>query len=269
MLNLQPANDKRTRRIEVRAGVHPCKPGSRGVESKQGAMFYGAGLPSEAIILNTRRKKATLQIGPVGTAPETCRPSRKATHARDQEARAMTAKKTAIFCIFPQRTGFEYAICALKFAGFRAADISILLQADGQLDTVAIAGPQLEGGKDGGSAASANEIGAALGWLSEARAIQTQEDGTFLISGPLIEMRKEPGVQENPGGLAELLLAAGLPQSEMQLFQERIMEGEILMNVICRQASWAEKATSLLGSTGAENICTARKTVSSRKLRIV
>jgi hypothetical protein len=63
----------------------------------------------------------------------------------------------------------------------------------------------------------------------------------------------------------EVLLAAGLPEAEAKVFGERIKKGGILLCVVCRHPSWVGKATALLGSTGAENIFTAHKRVTTRK----
>ena len=39
----------------------------------------------------------------------------------------MAGKNTAVFGIYPNRPGVEYALGSLKDAGFRNADISVLL----------------------------------------------------------------------------------------------------------------------------------------------
>lgn len=174
----------------------------------------------------------------------------------------MTAKKTAVFCIFPDRTGFEYAVCALKFAGFHESEISGMFQPDAAPAPMAATGS----GEAARAEVSDGEINAAFGWLAEARAMHTGVDGMFLISGPLLPTDMDLESLRKEGGVTDALLAAGLPKAETKRFGERIKEGGILLCVICRHPSWADKAAGLLGSTGAETILKSRKHVTPRRL---
>jgi hypothetical protein len=47
---------------------------------------------------------------------------------RDKEGVVMTGKNIAVFGIYPHRASFEYAFGVLKEEGFRATDVSVLLQ---------------------------------------------------------------------------------------------------------------------------------------------
>ena len=174
----------------------------------------------------------------------------------------MTAKTMAVFCIFPDRTGFEYAICALKFAGFHESEISGMFQHDAAPAPTSVAGS----GEAARAEVSSDEISKVFGWLAEARAVHTAIDGTLLVSGPLLPTQMDFEALRNRGGVTDALLAAGLPKAEAKHFRERIKGGGILLCVICRHPSWVEKAIGLLGSTGAESILSARKPVTHRRM---
>jgi hypothetical protein len=76
----------------------------------------------------------------------------------------MTGKNIAVFGIYPHRASFEYAFGVLKEEGFRATDVSVLLQENPGTKDLATkkATKAPEGAATG--AGSGAVIGGALGW---------------------------------------------------------------------------------------------------------
>ena len=93
---------------------------------------------------------------------------------------------TSVFAIYNRRDEVERAVAALRSAGFRATDISVLW-------------PENEGTKDlahemhtkapEGAAAGAGTgalIGGALGWLAGIGALAIPGIGPFIAAGPIV-----------------------------------------------------------------------------------
>jgi hypothetical protein len=83
----------------------------------------------------------------------------------------MTEKNIAVFGIYPHPASFEYAFGVLKEHGFRATDVSVLLQENPGTKDFATkkATKSPEGAATG--AGSRAVIGGALGWLAGTGAI--------------------------------------------------------------------------------------------------
>jgi len=81
----------------------------------------------------------------------------------------MPGKNIAVFGIYPHRASFEYACVVLKEQGFRATDVSVLLQENpGTKDLATKKSTKSPEGAATGAGSGA-VIGGALGWLELAR----------------------------------------------------------------------------------------------------
>jgi len=215
-------------------------------------------IKDQSVLIIGSRVSAPPSIYPVRATRLACRNDLRAIHARDREVRAMAPKIMAVFCIYPDQTSFEYAICALKVAGFHDEDVSVLLQADSQLEGLPSGKTGKEKGGIVGVAGFAGKTSPALGWLAEPNAIRIPGDGTFLISGPLLATLKGTESLGKTDGLIGSLLNIGLPEQEVKQYMGRLKEGGILFSVYCHHPDYADKAKTILGSTGAEVICDTR-----------
>jgi hypothetical protein len=166
----------------------------------------------------------------------------------------MTGKNIAVFGIYPHRASFEYAFRALKTAGFRDTDISVLLQENPGTKDLATekATKAPEGAATG--AGSGAVIGGALGWLAGTGAIVFPGLGPFLVAGPIVATLAGIGAGATLGGLTGALIGLGIPEYEAKRYQGRIESGGILLSVHCDSPNWVNKAKRLLSSTGAEDI---------------
>src|SRR5579864_1375401 len=113
----------------------------------------------------------------------------------------MPKKNIAVFGIYPHRASFEYAFGVLKQDGFRATDISVLLQENTGTKDLATgkATKAPEGAATG--AGSGAVIGGALGWLVGTGALSFPTLGPLLVAGPVISALAGIGVGGTLGGL--------------------------------------------------------------------
>src|SRR2546425_10341905 len=128
--------------------------------------------------------------------------------------RAMSGKNTAVFGIYPDQLSAEDGVDALKLAGFRNTDISVLFPDNqGTKDFAHEKNTKApEGAVTGG--ASGMVIGGALGWLAGVGALAIPGAGPFIAAGPIMGLLGGIGMGGAVGGLAGALIGAGIPEDE-------------------------------------------------------
>ncbi len=169
----------------------------------------------------------------------------------------MAGKNMAAFGIYPDQTTVSEAVDALKRAGFRNTDISVLF-------------PENMGSKDFGhekhtkapegavaGASSGAIIGGALGWLAGIGALAIPGIGPFVAAGPILAMLSGIGVGGTVGGFTGALIGVGIPEYEAKRYEGRIRNGGILLSVHCDNTDWAKRAKEVLEHTGASDIATS------------
>lgn len=169
----------------------------------------------------------------------------------------MAGKNTAAFGIYPDQASVSEAVDALKQAGFRNTDISVLF-------------PENTGSKDFGhekhtkapegavaGASSGAIIGGALGWLAGIGALGIPGIGPFVAAGPILAMLSGIGVGGTVGGLTGALIGVGIPEYEAKRYEGRIRNGGILLSVHCDNSDWIKRAKEVLEHTGANDISTS------------
>ena len=168
----------------------------------------------------------------------------------------MSGRNTAAFGIYPDQTTVGEAVDALKHAGFRNTDISVLF-------------PENTGSKDFGhekhtkapegavaGASSGAILGGALGWLVGIGALAIPGVGPFVAAGPIVAMLSGIGVGGTVGGFTGALIGVGIPEYEAKRYEGRIRNGGILLSVHCDSSDWAKRAKEVLEHTGASDIAT-------------
>jgi hypothetical protein len=169
----------------------------------------------------------------------------------------MSGKNTAVFGIYPDQATVSEAVDALKRAGFRNTDISVLF-------------PENMGSKDFGhekhtkapegavaGASSGAIIGGALGWLAGIGALAIPGIGPFVAAGPILGMLSGIGVGGTVGGFTGALIGVGIPEYEAKRYEGRIRNGGILLSVHSDNSDWAKRAKEVLEHTGASDIATS------------
>ncbi len=167
------------------------------------------------------------------------------------------ASNTAVYGLYKDRRGVEEAVDALRAAGFRNTDISVLFpENEGTKDFALSKGTKApEGGMVG--AGSGALAGGALGWLAGLGMLAIPGVGPFVAAGPIMAMLAGVGVGGAVGSVVGSLVGMGMPEYEAKRYEGRIREGGILFSAHCDSEEWVERATAILEETGAEDIAAA------------
>src|SRR6266850_252328 len=122
----------------------------------------------------------------------------------------MAGKNTAAFGIYRDRTSVENAVDALRQAGFRNTDISVLFpENQGTKDFAHEKSTKAPEGTAAGAGAGA-VIGGTLGWLAGIGALAIPGVGPLIAAGPIVAALTGVGVGGAIGGLTGALIGMGI-----------------------------------------------------------
>src|SRR6266446_5638402 len=166
----------------------------------------------------------------------------------------MAGKNTAVFGIFPNYAGVERGVDALKAAGFRNTDISVLFPENvGTKDFAHKKDTKAPEGASTGAGAGAL-LGGGLGWLAGIGALAIPGLGPFIAAGPIMAALAGAGVGGAVGGLTGALIGMGIPEYEAKRYEGRVKKGGILLSVHSDNSEWTKHAKEILEHTGAQDI---------------
>jgi hypothetical protein len=169
----------------------------------------------------------------------------------------MSGKNTAVYGIFRDTVVLGSGLEALRSAGFRGTDISVLMPENvGTKDFVHKKETKAPEGATTGAASGA-VIGGALGWLVGIGALAIPGLGPFIAAGPIMGLLAGVGAGGAVGGIAGSLIGLGIPEYEAKRYEGRVKSGGILLSVHCDSSDWVKRAKTILEQTGAEDIGTA------------
>jgi hypothetical protein len=169
----------------------------------------------------------------------------------------MAGKNTAVFGIYPDYAGVENAVDALKAAGFRNTDISVLFPENvGTKDFAHKKETKAPEGTAAGATTGA-VIGGGLGWLAGIGALAIPGLGPFIAAGPIMAALAGVGVGGAVGGLTGALVGMGIPEYEAKRYEGRVKSGGILLSVHSDDSNWTKRAKEILERTGAQDISSA------------
>ena len=149
------------------------------------------------------------------------------------------ARHIASYGLYPSMSALYTGAEALKAAGFRQTDISVLYP-------------------DKSGAATAPAFGELLAYLSGIGAITFPGVGPFLAAGPIANSFAELGAAAS--GLLKSLVRLGLPDYVAESYEGRLKQGGLMMTVHCDDDVWAGRANNILQETGAEQVEIAAET---------
>jgi len=166
----------------------------------------------------------------------------------------MASKNCSVFGVYHDRPAVEEAIDALRAAGFRGADISVLFQENqGTKDFAHQKNTKVpEGATAGGIVGGI--AGGVLGWLTSVGLLAIPGLGPLVVAGPIVSALAGVGAVGAVGGIIGGLAGLGVPEYEAKRFEGRIKQGCVLMSVHCDNDDWVKRARNLLRQTGAEDI---------------
>jgi len=164
------------------------------------------------------------------------------------------SKNTAVFGIYPSRTAVESAITALRNAGYRATDLSILMPENlGNKDLAHEKNSKSPEGAATGAVSGA-VLGGALGWLAGIGALAIPGVGPLIAAGPIMAALAGLGAGGALGGFTGALVGLGIPEYEAKRYEGRVRNGGILLSVHCDSSEWTSRAKQILEATGAQDI---------------
>jgi hypothetical protein len=159
------------------------------------------------------------------------------------------------YAIFSDRTHFEAALEALRAAGFRNSDISVVIpERDRTTKDLAheINTKAPEGTAAGAGAGAA--VGGVLGWLVGIGALTIPGIGPLIAAGPIVAALAGAGAVGATGGLVGGLIGAGIPEIEAKRYAGRIREGGYLVSVHCDDRSWVKRAKEILEAASGHDV---------------
>jgi hypothetical protein len=166
----------------------------------------------------------------------------------------MSGKNTAVFGIYPAYTSVEKGVEALRAAGFRNSDISVLFpENSGSKDFAHEKGTKAPEGASAGAGTGA-VVGGAVGWLAGIGALAIPGLGPFIAAGPIMAALAGAGVGGAVGGITGALIGMGIPEYEAKRYEGRVKNGGILLSVHSDSSEWAKRAKEILKRTGAQDI---------------
>jgi len=166
----------------------------------------------------------------------------------------MAGKNTAVFGIYPTYGAVESGVDALKSAGFRNTDISVLFPENvGSKDFAHSKGTKAPEGVAAGATSGA-VVGGVLGWLAGIGALAIPGIGPFIAAGPIVAALAGIGAVGAIGGIAGALIGMGIPEYEAKRYEGRIREGGILLSVHSDSSEWTKRAKIILEQTGAQDV---------------
>lgn len=169
----------------------------------------------------------------------------------------MAGKNTAVFGIYRDYADVENAVDALKTAGYRNTDISVLFPENvGTKDFAMKKDTKAPEGAATGAGTGA-VIGGGLGWLAGIGALAIPGLGPFIAAGPIMAALAGAGVGGAVGGITGALVGMGIPEYEAKRYEGRIKEGGILLSVHSDNSEWTKRAKEILERTGAQDISSA------------
>ena len=166
----------------------------------------------------------------------------------------MAGKNTAVFGIYPNVAGVDNAVDALRAAGFRSSDISVLFpENSGTRDFAHQKNTKAPEGAATGAGTGA-VLGGGLGWLAGIGALAIPGLGPFIAAGPIVAALAGIGVGGAVGGFTGALIGMGIPEYEAKRYEGRVKDGGILLSVHSDDSAWTRKAKAILEGTGAQDI---------------
>jgi hypothetical protein len=176
----------------------------------------------------------------------------------------MAGKNTAVFGIYPTRTNVNSAVDALKEAGFKNTDISVLFpENEGTKDFAHEKDTKAPEGATTGAGTGAL-LGGGLGWLVGIGALAIPGLGPFIAAGPIMAALAGAGVGGAVGGLTGALIGMGIPEYVAKRYEGRVKDGGILLSVHSDDSQWTKKAKEILERTGAQDVSSTGEAASEK-----
>ncbi len=158
----------------------------------------------------------------------------------------VTPSSPAAFGLYPSCKALHFGAQALRAAQFRQTDISVMYSDGERALRLRESQPVDRSIADDEEPTS---LGGILTTLSSMGAVVMRSDGPYIAGGPILATL-EHASESLSGTLRDL----GIPERDLECFQDRLKAGGLLLSVQCDDHGWADRARLILEQTGAERI---------------
>jgi hypothetical protein len=158
------------------------------------------------------------------------------------------AHNPAAFGLYPSTKALHFGAEALRAARFRHTDISVMYSDGKQALRLRETLPMSLDVAD----EEPTSLAGILTTLSSLGAVVMPNDGPFMAGGPILATLVSEGES-----LLTSLRGLGLPEAEIESFENRLKNGGLLLSVQCEDGEWAARACEIFQQTGAEHVTTA------------
>jgi hypothetical protein len=164
----------------------------------------------------------------------------------------MTGRGDHVIGVFDDGLSARDAIHALKEAGFRGQDISILMpDADASREFATETGVATRDGAATGALAG-GLLGGLAGWLIGIGALALPGVGPLLAAGALGAALSGAAVGASVGAIAGALVGIGVPEDEAAWYEQEVRGGRALVSVLARDRR--DQARQILRRFGAYDV---------------
>jgi Protein of unknown function (DUF3341) len=164
------------------------------------------------------------------------------------------ATSKSLLGIYLMRSEAESAVGAFRDTGFRSSDVSVLLPENlGSRKQVTDKSTKAPEGAAVGAGSGA-AVGGALGRLVGVGALAIPGIGPVIAAGPIVATLAGIVAGGALGGFAGVLVGVGIPEYEAKRYEERILQGRILVAVHCETSEEVKRAKRIMEVTGAEDV---------------
>jgi len=169
----------------------------------------------------------------------------------------MTGRGDHVIGVFDDGLSARDAIHALKEAGFRGQDISILVpDADASREFATQTGVATREGAATGALAG-GALGGLAGWLIGIGALAVPGVGPLLAAGALGAALSGLAIGAGVGAIAGALVGIGVPEDEAAWYEQEVRGGRALVSVLARDRR--EAAREILRRFGAYDVESRRR----------
>jgi hypothetical protein len=164
----------------------------------------------------------------------------------------MTERSDHVIGVFDDGLSARDAIHALKEAGFRGQDISVLMpDADSSREFATETGLATREGAATGALAG-GLLGGLAGWLIGIGALAIPGVGPLLAAGALGAALSGVAIGAGVGAIAGALVGIGVPEDEAAWYEQEVRGGRALVSVLARDRR--EQAREILSRFGAYDV---------------
>jgi hypothetical protein len=166
----------------------------------------------------------------------------------------MDQKPITVFGIYPTRAAVETAVEAFRDAGFRNANISLVVPEKTSTENLFSLGAT-SSAKDSTEVTREDEFNKEpLVWLDEARPAKIAGQAKFIVAGPIARSLDEVDSEDATEGLAAALRNLGVPRAGTDEYARNVVQGRALLSVHCDGPEEAAIARRLYGDLGGTDI---------------